>query len=132
MNKWIKTDDYQLIKKVDENIFEVIDAIIISPSKENPKNLVFFKTTVDVCDFNDEELQDILSAYYDYSIQEFKNLYSKDECWKQLIAECYAESYLLEGEKVNALRGEKNGFSEKEADQFINHIIEQQLNFNQI
>ena len=80
--EWIKTDDWQFVKKVDEDNFIVLD---VKGAPTGGYRLE--EIDVNIKDY-ENELEDVINGYYD-SVDIVKETYGDD--WKQIIAEIIAE-----------------------------------------
>lgn len=113
MEKWTRTDDMQLVKVRNENEYDIIETINVS--KNYDRYIVQFYN-VDFDDYNQEQILYVISSYGYESIDEIKEAYGEDE-YKQVIAECIAETYALtEGQTIF------EGYKE-DVGQFLNEVI---------
>lgn len=87
MHKWELTDDscYQYRKELSNRKFELIQFVDIDELSEK---FLVYKSTIDLDDFSDEELEKYIKLYYD-GLKEVKEFYGD---WADsIIAECIFE-----------------------------------------
>lgn len=90
MNDWIKTDDDQIVRKISDNCFEVIEAILVAPLEvEGVNHYGISRQTIYLDDYSEEDIIDELSYFGYDSIKHVRELYGEDA--NQIIAECIAE-----------------------------------------
>lgn len=88
MNEWIKTDDYQYVKKIDDGIYKIAEVIGVNwIEEEKPWGISY--TTIDLEDWSKDEIIDHINGYGYENIEKVKKLYGDD--YEQIIAECIAE-----------------------------------------
>lgn len=81
---WEQTDEFQFVKKIDDNEFKVIETVSF-PDGHFEYGVFYF----DFSDYNKEELSKQVRGYYD-SLEEVQEIYGSD--WKQIVAEILAEN----------------------------------------
>lgn len=80
--EWVNTDETQWIKRLDSNLFEVVDVVTY--------NGYYVKhVKVDFDSLTDEEIQSGICGFY-HSLDNVKEIYG--DCWMQIVAECIAEN----------------------------------------
>lgn len=84
---WLKTDEKQFVKKLDDSKFMIYDEIAYGDDNEYTD---VFYGEVDIADYSDEELNKLVRGYYK-DINEVKEIYSHEDEWKQVVAEIIAE-----------------------------------------
>ena len=85
---WIKTDDLQWVKQVDDEVFEIVNVFDHLDNKWLNHSLQICDSTIDLGDYSDEELNRYVNDNYD-SITRFKQIYG--EASNQIIAELISE-----------------------------------------
>lgn len=92
MGAWFRTDDTQAVKKVSEDVFEVVEVVRVVPLNDVTKaRFAISYQTIDIAEYTLGEILDVVSGYGYGSIEELRKLYGND--YKQIIAECIAETF---------------------------------------
>lgn len=87
-NEWIKTDDLQFVKKITETEFKVVEI------REYNDKFATAVTIIDLEDYTEQEILDIIKTYSYLSIKELRKMYG--EATNQIIAECCSEDLFWE------------------------------------
>lgn len=87
MGEWILTDDvgFQHVKKLDDTVFELIE---VSDLGWNDESAVY-KKTIDLEDFNQDTIQQVLHSFGYDGIDDVQNQYG--DASNQIISECLFE-----------------------------------------
>lgn len=113
MCEWIRTDDNQAVRKINNNSFEVVEVIMVAPL--NAKGIDHFgisQQIVNIDDYSEENVLDYISSFGYDSIEEVKENYGEEA--SQIIAECIAETDTQEIEKTFRTENQAIRFIEKE------------------
>ena len=111
MNEWIRTDDYQWCRKIDSVHYDLIEVRLFSPD-----NYVVVTGEIDLYDYIEDDVLDIVQGYGYESFDEINKQYGDDA--GQIICECVFEQT---NEKELTTFGPFN--SEEEAEQYALTII---------
>lgn len=99
MNDWIRTDDNQVLRKISDNVFEVIEVVMIAPLDEEEVDCYSIsQQIVNIDDYSEEKIIDYISSFGYDSIEEVKENYGEEA--NQVIAECIAETDTQEIDKT--------------------------------
>lgn len=101
MENWIRTDDFQLVQKVDENNFNVIDPTFLPGGKI----VLLHEIDINITDYQNEA-KDYITSYGYENLQAIETIYG--DKWKQVFAECIAEQ-LAAREGILTYEGSSNG-----------------------
>lgn len=113
---WIKTDDLQWVKQVDDEVFEIVNVFDHLDNKWLNHSLQICDSTIDLCDYSDEELNRYINDNYD-SITRFKEVYG--EASNQIIAKLISDDEAINnGTDVTGL---KEGFEQRYASNSKKH-----------
>lgn len=83
MQIWMKTDNNQWVKKLDEDNYVVIEVSIYE------EDYYVHEVTVGLSELDEKDLREAISGFYD-SLEQLKTECQKD--WKQVVAEIIAEN----------------------------------------
>lgn len=91
MNEWILTDDdcCQYVKQLDKTVFKLIEVSVLGYNDES----AVYVETIDLDDFDDDSIQEVVKGYGYRDIQEVKEIYGDSA--NQIIAECLFESRVV-------------------------------------
>ena len=97
MNDWIKTDDTQFVKKIDDKIFEIINILDLTDIDFIEVNYEFQYSKINLNDFDEEDIKKALISFgYEYKDglikQEFEDNWYSKKISNQLIAEIISET----------------------------------------
>lgn len=81
--EWIKTDDLQWRKLINATTSHLVEV------REQPDGYVYVSGIIDTNDYDDDEKESIITAYYS-SMEEFKESYPEEEI-NGILAECIFE-----------------------------------------
>lgn len=80
---WEQTDEFQFVKRISENRFEVLETVLVGEGYE------LWHIDIDLNIYNEDDLEKEVRGYYS-SFSEVKEIYKDD--WKQIVAEIIAEN----------------------------------------
>lgn len=90
-NGYIKTDDFQYQKKLDEGLYHMIGADeLLSDVFPEDMNYVLYRGEINLNDYSEKEIESIIKGYYQ-SMEEMERYYPDKEVRKGIIAECIFE-----------------------------------------
>lgn len=88
MGPWIRTDELQIVRQLDSQVFELAEVQQAEPGK-----YVVVKAIIDLDDYSEEDILDYIQGYGYKSIADVEKQYG--EAANQVIAECIFECLQL-------------------------------------
>jgi hypothetical protein len=87
MNSWIKTDNFQWVKQLDEHTFQVVAVINFNDIKKN--YYIIKSVTVSLNEYSSEAILDAVTTFEYEDLEQVKE--EHPDTYQQVIAECIAK-----------------------------------------